>query len=105
MSASASVEQAPACDVEQDLLLGSLIDACSRGSTSAMTALFDLTACAALQVARCAAADERGAEQAVHDAYVEVWQRAAVGRVPSQDVALWVLALVRRHALRGDVAA
>ncbi len=100
-----SVEQAPARTVEQDLLLASLLDACARGSSSAMAALFDLTAGAALQVARCAAADERGAEQAVHDAYVEVWHRASVGRAPRRDVGLWVLALARRHALRGAVAA
>ncbi len=105
MSTSASVTRAPETAGERDLLLGSLLDACARGSVSAMAALFDQTACAAMQVARCAAGDERRAEQAVHDTYLEVWQRAAAGRTPRRDVALWVLALARRHAERGAVAA
>lgn len=105
MSTLAPVDQGPEATTEHDLLLGSLLDACARGNTSAMAALFDQTACAALQVARCASADEHAAEQAVHDAYVEVWRRAAAGRVPRQDVGLWVLSLAHRHATRGAVAA
>jgi RNA polymerase sigma-70 factor (ECF subfamily) len=105
MSALAPVDRAPSASAEQDLLLGSLLDACARGNASALAALFDQTACAALQVARCASGDERVAEQAVHDAFVEVWRRAAAGRVPRRDVGLWVLALAHRHAKRAAVAA
>lgn len=105
MSALAPVDRGSSASTEQDLLLGSLLDACSRGNASAMAALFDQTVCAALQIARCTAADERAAEQAVHDAYVEVWTQASAGRAPRRDVALWVLSLAHRHARRGAVAA
>lgn len=94
MSVSTTVEPA----LEQDLLLGSLLDSCARGNASALEALYDQTAGTALRVARCVAGDEDRAHQAVHDAYIELWHRAQAGRVPDRNLALWILALAHRHA-------
>ncbi len=105
MTASSSVTPVPARTGDRDHLLASLLADCGRGHASALAELFDQTSCATLQVARCVAADEGAAQQAVHDAYVEVWQRAVAGRTPTQDVGLWVLALAHRHARRAAVAA
>lgn len=91
-------------DVSGDDLLRALMDSCRRGNQGALAALFDRTAVAALTVARCVTADESAAEQAAHDAYLEIWQRARADRVPDEDLALWVLGVVHRHALAGRTA-
>lgn len=64
-----------------------------------MAVLFDRTACAALAVARCVAGDDDAADRATHDAYLEIWDRAAAGRFPHRDLALWVLGVVHRRAV------
>lgn len=88
-----------------DELLGALLASSARGNESAFAALLDRTANVSLAIARCATQDEETAELATHGAFVEIWRQARLGRVPEGDLLMWVLGVVRRHALVARVAA
>ncbi len=88
-----------------DELLAALLASSARGNESAFAALFDRTASVSFAIARCATQDEEAAALATHGAYVEIWRRARLGRVPEDDLLVWMLGVVRRHALDARVAA
>lgn len=83
-----------------DRRVAALLRRCSVGDQGAAAELFDLTWASMLSVARCAAPSEQAAQDAVAEAYLEVWARAMRGWDFGPRPSLRLLALAHAAAAR-----
>ena len=80
----------------------------ARGERNALSSFYDRHAGVALALARRTLGDAADAEEAVQDAFVSVWRRAATFRPGSAAPRTWLLAIVRNRCIdelrrrRGD---
>ena len=80
-------------------------DLLARGAPEALEALYDRYSALAYTVALRVLHDESAAEDAVQDAFISVWRRAATYRPERGSVRTWVCTIVRNRAidmLRGE---
>ena len=93
--ATPSEESAPAGDVDDEALLVGVRD----GDADALGRLYDRYGRLALAVAYRVLEERGAAEDAVQDAFLAVWHRAASYRVDRGSVRGWLLAIVRNAAI------
>lgn len=85
--------------------LHALLTAVAAGDRSAFAELYDATAGAAFGLALRLTASREAAEEAVRQAFLDVWREARWFDVGAGTVRAWILARLRRHAVgRGRLA-
>jgi RNA polymerase sigma-70 factor (ECF subfamily) len=85
---------APAFDYEAAVL------ACARGERYALRALYEREARWLLGVAMRIVRDRERAEDALHDAFLQVWQRASTYQPALGSARGWLYTIVRHRALK-----
>lgn len=81
------------------LSLDETLRRCAAGDRSALRALYDLESARMLGVALRILRRRPLAEEAVHDAFVQVWQRAGSFDPSRGDARTWLYAVLRNRAL------
>jgi len=82
-----------------------ILELLSRGDPEAMEALYDRYSAVAFTIAMRVLRDESAAEDAVQDAFLSVWRRAASYRPERGTLRAWLCTIVRNRAIdmiRGD---
>lgn len=91
-SASSAPPAAPGDD-------GAAVAAMSRGDAHGLAALYGRYASVMLATARRILGDPRGAEDVVHDVFLEAWRQAATYDADRGSVRTWLLVRLRSRAL------
>jgi RNA polymerase sigma-70 factor (ECF subfamily) len=76
-----------------------LVALVSRGDEDALAELYDRVSRIAYGLALRVLRDERYAEDAVQEAFLQVWRRAATFRADRAKASTWILTLVHRRAV------
>ena len=76
-----------------------LVALVARGDEDALGELYDRVGRIAYGLALCVLRDERHAEDAVQEAFLQVWRNAATFRAERAKASTWILTLVHRRAV------
>lgn len=79
--------------------LGQLLSAVARGDQAALRQLYVLTSAKLFGVCLRAAQDRSGAEEALQDAYVKIWRKAAYFDAAKASPIAWMCAVARNCAI------
>ena len=92
--------EAPLTGISRESVdLGEALRRCARGERAALRAIYDAEAARMLGVALRILRRQPLAEEAVHDAFVQVWQRAASFDPARGAGRTWLYAVLRHRAL------
>lgn len=89
----------PSIEMTAGDLHGSLIVRCAGGDRAALRGLYETEAARMLGVAQRILRRRELAEEAVHDAFVQVWRRAETFRPERGPGRAWLYAVLRNRAL------